>query len=95
MTPKETDALVHMIHLANNEVMKRRGLPVWTIYDHPKDYPEHIVARMHELHAEGTRPTDKVVALDLETLRKTFKYAGLICVPRQARDDKVIVEVWL
>jgi len=67
------------------------SLPIWTIYDHPLDFPEFWVARKFELD----KPTGEVILGNtLAAVRDTLP-EGLICVPRAPADDPVIVECWL
>lgn len=68
------------------------GLSIWTIYDHPTDYPEHFVARRFD---GETATADTVLAADLEELRTRFEGQGLVCLARFPQDDSVIVETWM
>jgi hypothetical protein len=71
-------------------------LPVWTIYDHPRDFPHHFVARKHVATAGQTTATaDTILAHDIEALRVEMQRRGLIRVRRDRSDDPVIVESWL
>jgi hypothetical protein len=68
---------------------------MWTIYDHPRDYPDAFVARKW-LIGGGPEPgpTDEVMtAATLDELRRLM--FGLACIPRWPEDDPCIVEVWL
>lgn len=66
-------------------------LPIWTVYDSPRDLPGQFVARLFILD----RATAKVIkAPTLEALRKLLP-PGLTCLPRNPQDDPVIVETWL
>jgi hypothetical protein len=73
-------------------------LAMWTIYDHPTDYPNHFVARKYII-AQGTRDPigTKEVRLEahLYVLREHFAGLGLMCVPRWEEDDTKIVETWM
>jgi len=72
------------------------ALEIWTIYDHPKDYPDRFVARRHDVDGAGPVATDHVItAPDLATLRKAMIVLGLTCLTRQEEDDPVIVETWM
>jgi hypothetical protein len=71
------------------------ALEMWTIYAHPKDYPQGYVVRRcqalagvvaHDLHAQ--------TAGDLQAARLHVP-PGKVCIGRQPDDDPVIVEVWL
>lgn len=72
------------------------AVELWTIYDHPSDYPSGFIARLH-LVVDGTGgPTPKVFACDqLEPLREQMRTMGLTCITRSPEDDPVIVETWL
>lgn len=71
-------------------------LPIWTVYDHPKDYPTQLVARLWKLTGE---PTPIVLTADtLDALREAIQDATdfvLTPLPRQPHDDPCIVETWL
>jgi hypothetical protein len=72
----------------------RDRLPMWVVYDHPRDYPYHYVARMH-LTLPGPKPTDHIIlAKDLDALRDDLP-PGLTRLARQPDDDPKIIEVWL
>jgi len=69
---------------------------MWTIYDHPADFPEYFVARKWLIgnSRDNPEPTDEIILnVDLEVLRKSIP-PWLYCMPRQANDDPCIVEVW-
>lgn len=70
---------------------------IWTVYDHPRDFPQEFVARRHYIVRGDDQPRasqDYVTAASLEELRKKLPL-GLYCLPRFADDDPTIVEVWL
>jgi hypothetical protein len=70
---------------------------VWTIYDHPSDFPEHFVARRWEIGPGEVRPTGSFIqASELEVLRTMLlTELGLTPIPRSPGDDPVIVETWM
>lgn len=71
------------------------ALEIWTVYDHPSDYPDAFVARLHLVHADAVEPTDLVVsAPTLPALRLKLP-PGLSCLTRDPTDDPCIVESWL
>jgi hypothetical protein len=75
-----------------NVTIPPAGLPIWVVYDHPSDWPEHYVARLWD----GELPTDDLVlTFDLGLLRKHLAGKGLTRLDRQAADDPKIVETWL
>jgi len=67
-------------------------LRMWTIYDHPTDYPDCFVAREFILD----KPTENLIAgPDIEMLRRHFIEIGMTCLPRAPDDQPQIVETWL
>jgi len=71
-------------------------LQMWTVYDHPRDFPTEYVARMFEVDAAGARPTAMVLAsISLDLLRDELAARGLTPLTRSPDDDPKIVEVWL
>lgn len=73
-----------------------RRLRIWTIYDHPKDFPDTFVVRPHDLLAGGIIEYSEGYACpDIEVLREHMRAMGLTCIPRRPEDDPVIVESWL
>ena len=69
------------------------SLAMWTVYDHPADYPDHYVARKW-LCGKELEATDEILLdADLDALRKRIP-PFLYCMPRQEGDDPKIVEVW-
>jgi len=66
------------------------------VYDHPLDMPEHYVARMHEVLANGesVATSNVIVGGTLDAVRSALP-PGLACIPRYPADDPNIVEVWL
>lgn len=66
-------------------------LPIWTIYDHPLDYPAEFVAR---LSFNDEKTTSILRAATLDELRDKLP-PDLICMARAETDDPVIVECWL
>jgi hypothetical protein len=71
-------------------------LSIWTVYDHPNDYPNCFVARRFEVNASGpVATTDIVCHGDLDTLRRAMVRRGLTALCRSPGDDPKIVESWL
>jgi hypothetical protein len=68
---------------------------VYTIYDHPGDYPNHFVVRCTLIYQGKVMPDDHAwLAPTLEQAR-LFIPPGLNPLPRNPEDDPVIVECWL
>lgn len=75
-------------------------MEVWTVYDHPTDYPADYVARRWIANSDGTvtATNDILRHRDLDTVRGMVGRVGgahLTRVPRMMRDDPKIIEVWL
>ena len=70
-------------------------LAMWTVYDHPKDFPDKFVARKWLVATEPVATDEHLVSDSLEWLRRRFEEMGLYCIPRNPGDDPNIVEVWL
>lgn len=73
-------------------------LSMWTVYDHPRDFPNNYVARRFEIGGGGSGPkitTDLMVGFDLEQMRGYLRSLGLTVIPRSEGDDPVIVECWI
>lgn len=73
---------------------KRGHLPVWVVYDHPNDYPEGFVARMHVVIPSEGPTMMKVEADTLKGVREQLP-PGLTRIPRDPNDDPKIVECWI
>jgi hypothetical protein len=75
---------------------EREALTMWTIYDHPADFPGRFVARRWAVFGHKTMAfDDTMTAMRLDDLRKQFVRMGLVCLARDANDDPVIVETWI
>lgn len=76
--------------------MKTAILSVWTVYDHPSDYPEGFVARRHEAYTDDTvaATADAVFAPTLAGVRAKLP-PHLTLIARSPDDDPKIVESWI
>jgi hypothetical protein len=94
MTPDQIEdsivTAVQYVHAANMTLRARNMLGIWTIFDHPDDFPETFVARLFE----GITPTIYIVAGDLPLLRECMMRSGLTYMARTPGDDAYIVETW-
>lgn len=76
------------------EVDDYMSLNMWTVYDHPLDFPQEIVARKTVLNRYGPVPTDDIVTgSTIDEVRAQLP-PGLAMVTRSPDDDPKIVEVW-
>lgn len=71
-------------------------IPIYVIYDHPKDYPNHWAVRMQTPVGGGKILFDRNVFLfeTLEAARAALP-PGLTHIPREEADDPKIFESWL
>lgn len=72
------------------------ALEMWTVYDHPRDFPEYFVARKFLVEGGQPRSTPQaVVCKQLAPLREWLAVRGLVPLARNDGDDSVIVESWV
>ena len=72
------------------------ALIMWTVYDHPSDYPDKFVARAHRIVEGNVLPTRNIIITDsLDDIRIAFSRDGLLCITRCPDDDQCIIETWL
>jgi len=72
----------------------RERLPMWVVYDHPRDYPDSFVARRWLTD----QPTQAIIVdTTLDEVRRRIQRAmpGAVRLARFLNDDPKIVEVWL
>jgi hypothetical protein len=81
--------------IVNADAIKRGALPMWTIYDRPKDHPDGFIARRFESGKGGVTPSDDTLTGELEAIRETFMAAGLYKLVRDDSDEPQIVETWV
>jgi len=71
-------------------------LSMWTVYDHPSDFPHCYVARRHAIvQGQSVATTQVMVSNELRALQGMLRGMGLVKLARDPDDDPVIVEVWL
>lgn len=75
------------------------GLPMYTIYESPLDFPGKFVVRRHLVDADGSRPDAEplCVADSLDSARALLlaNVPGLACLGRHVEDEPQIVETWV
>jgi hypothetical protein len=75
--------------------MKANTFDLWTLYDHPRDYPDMFVARKFVISEMGARPTNEVIVhKSLHPLRILMQAKGLSCLQRMPADEPQIIEAW-
>jgi hypothetical protein len=77
--------------------MARDPMDVWSIFDHPLDYPNYFVARRSEIgHGPEPLVTNEVLlSTEIEPLRDEMERRGLICFTRDPSDSPFLVECWM
>lgn len=71
-------------------------LPIYVVYDRPKDHPDKIVVR----EWDGVTEKPSLIAHGFETIDLAREWIqktvpGAHRMPRFPTDDQVVVEVWL
>lgn len=70
-------------------------LLIWTIYDHPPDFPDWFVARPQIIRPKTAGPMPlHLMANDLNRLRLMLP-DGLVRLERHPVDNPFILEVWV
>jgi hypothetical protein len=94
----DIDDAVQYIFATSKAARDRGALSIWTVYDHPKDFPDTFVARRYEAGGGGksanTATADAVVG-DLALIREAMTRCGLYRMQRAPVDPREIVETWL
>ena len=70
-------------------------LSIWTVYDHPTDFPNEFVARRWEVHDKPVPTDDIITSNDVNLIRASLASRGLTCLAPSKDDDPNIVETWL
>ena len=69
-------------------------LSIWTIYDHPSDFPDGYALREWVIDEGANHPGEAIFTTTLEDARLCLP-PGLYCLPRDRDDDSTIVENWI
>ena len=67
--------------------------PMWTIYEHPADHPQHFVVRLWY----GATPTQEfsLHASLIEAREQCVENGGSVPLARGPNDEPQIVETWI
>jgi hypothetical protein len=72
------------------------ALSIWTVYDHPTDFPTEYVARRSDVRGSRIDVTDHIISsTNLAIVRIALEARGLTKLMRDPNDDPKIIEVWL
>jgi hypothetical protein len=74
-------------------------LPIWMVYDHPRDYPNGYIAReilmdIVDDRVKTRRTGEIITAPTLDEIREAMERRGLTYL-RRLPDDAVAVETWI
>lgn len=75
-----------------------RILPLWVVYDHPLDFPQHAVVRQQWAVSGSDEPRRAPVACLFDTLEEAMvdcRDRGLYWIGRSRDDDIAIYGVWI
>ena len=93
-----TEAVESSLNIADTRAYLytlRDRLPMFAITDHPTDWPDFYVARLH-VSLPAPQPLPLVIMdKSLERLQTTMEALGLVKLMRDPADDPIIVETWL
>jgi hypothetical protein len=73
------------------------GLPLYFVYDHPKDFPNDFVVRRWML-VKGELIPDKEIMMKTSNyadIKTEMMYMGLTKMARQPDDEPCIKETWI
>jgi len=73
-------------------------LSIWVVFDHPRDFPRHVVVREQRIVRGMREPVSAAVGCLYDTVdaaMKDWARRGLYWMPRYADDDPIIVGVWV
>lgn len=69
-------------------------LPMWTLYDHPRDFPHAFVVRLFEGQTGQAMPT-AIAFASLDEVRRAFAGGRWHFLARNREDDPAIVGTYL
>jgi hypothetical protein len=72
-----------------------KELEMFTIYDHPADYPNHFVIRRWTIADGKPHPDDAVILVTTLVEARLHIKPGLCCIDREVNDDPKIMETWI
>jgi hypothetical protein len=73
------------------------GLPMYVIYDHPRDFPDHFVVRPHLVldQGRGSLASKNGFLFDDLAAAREFVPKQMVKIFRHPKDDPVIVETYI
>lgn len=89
----DIDEVVERAHAAHAWALEQGGLPVFTVFDRPDDFPDWVVVRL--FLGDGRPTTFHFLAAELAKARRVLEGLGLTRMERSPHDSAYIVESWL
>lgn len=87
---KSTDHIVRRFD--HSRLIRQTSFPIITVYEHPTDYPDKLVARVFDLG----KPTNLAAIADTyEELLEAIPTRSMTRMERSPKDDPVIRETWI
>lgn len=83
--------------MSNDPFLRRdpNVLSIFTVYDHPRDFPDCFVVRRFDTALGVCAPSPYFrTGATLDEVRNMLP-PGLVMMHRQADDDPAIVEIWI
>jgi hypothetical protein len=88
--------LIGVMSKNSPEYRDEDAIRIWAVYNRPKDFPDHFVAREHLVFRGFHAPTDNFIqSKDLNVIREHMIAMGKFCLARHPNDDPNILESWL
>lgn len=79
--------------------MRRRkraeAVAIYTIYDHPRDFPAAFVVREWRVTEAGPVPGRAWRSATLDGARRRVPAQASHCLARDPEDDRTVVETWI
>lgn len=72
--------------------MTTKTIEIWTMYDHPADYPNSFIARKF-INAQPTN--EVIVGQSVKEIRDILATKDLRHFGRSPDDDSIIIENWI
>lgn len=73
-------------------------MPIWVVYKHPSDFPDHYVVRCHRFCCKTHKTIqdkDVMLSRDYAPIAQYLDAMGLVKLDRMPEDDPIILETWL
>jgi hypothetical protein len=83
--------IIKLIMDRQRDAQARGVLNIWTVFDHPRDYPNGFIARRFELD----QPTQDAFTGQLDAIRDALMRCGLYRLKRNDADHPSVLETWL